>query len=109
MPNSKRQKVLSFLLVVLLYLVPNLVQDIHRVFGQHENFVEHNSKYGNQIHLHHEKCLICVFEFNVVDQDLIPVFASIQQNVSLLLTSGKENQLQNKAFHYYNLRAPPQA
>ena len=109
MPHSKRQIALSSLVAVLLYLIPNLVQDIHRVFGQHEYYVQSNSDNGKQIHLHYEKCTICVFEFNVVDDVVNPVVSNIQQTISVLLTAKQENQIHNKAFYYYNLRAPPQA
>jgi hypothetical protein len=109
MPNSNRQLALSSLLAVLLYLMPNLVQDIHRVFGKHEYHVETISQTGNQIHIQYEKCSICVFEFNVADDIVNPVFLPLQNTVPFLLSSKQENQIQNKAFYYYNLRAPPQA
>jgi hypothetical protein len=109
MPKSFRQIALSSLVAVLLYLIPNLVQDVHRVFGQHQFHVENNTQTGKQIHLQYEKCFICVFEFNVVDEILNPVFADLHQTASFLLNTKQENQIQNKAFYYYNLRAPPQA
>jgi hypothetical protein len=109
MPYFKRQSALVALLAVLLYLIPNLVQDIHRVYGQHEFFVENGSQTGKQIHNHFEKCNICIFEFYVTDGIANPFIAQIQQTPSLLLIEKQDNQIQNSTFHYYNLRAPPQA
>lgn len=109
MPNTKRQLALASLLAVLLYLIPNLVQDIHRVFGHHGHHSEKSTRPGKQIHESSEKCTICTFEFTVFDEIEHPLFAHVHQTVSLLLGADLENQVHNEAFYYCNLRAPPQA
>ena len=109
MQNSKRQIALSSVLAILLYLVPNLVQDVHRVWGHHEQHILYQNYSGNQFHNQPEKCPVCVFEFNVLDETA--TFAHVPFPLTLVssLVDSCDSQIQNKAFHYYNLRAPPQA
>lgn len=86
-----------------------MVQDVHRVLGHHSNPVSFQSHSTSQFQNNTEKCPICFFEFNVVDE--IKTFVSIPviRTAVLLLADECDNQIQNKIFHYYNLRAPPEA
>lgn len=109
MQLSKRQFALSAVLAMLLYLVPNLVQDIHRIWGHQDHQHNFSSADGIQLHNHYEKCAVCVFEFNLVEEFSAFVYVPVLQTVISLFVESSEQQFQNEAFHYYNLRAPPQA
>lgn len=109
MQNSKHNIVLSSLMALLFYLGPNMVQDVHRVFGHHHHH-HCESQSGTTIHrVHGEKCSVCVFEFNVVDEPDDFTFIPLPQAISFLMPVAIHNQFQNSAFHYYQLRAPPLA
>jgi hypothetical protein len=109
MQNSKRRIVFSALIAILIYFVPNLVQDIHRVLGHHEVHQQLNTHKESQFQNQTAKCPVCVFEFNVVDEIADFIYSPLVFSQKTLFAEKSENQIQNKAFHYYNLRAPPQA
>ena len=109
MQNSKHLIVLSSLMALLLYLGPNMVQDVHRVFGHHDHPVSFQAHSTNQFQNHGEKCPICFFEFNVVDELTTFVYIPVIRVAVSLFAYEYDNQIQNITFHYYNLRAPPEA
>lgn len=109
MNNQKQLNAISALLIMLLYLIPNLVQDVHRVFGHKYYFIENTTSKRAKIDNQQEKCIVCVFEFNVVDEISNTSFVPLMHTTPFQFTSKRESQIQNIAFHYYNLRAPPQA
>jgi len=109
MQPSKRQFASTSVLALFIYLVPNLVQDVHRIWGHQANQQIFSSNTGIQLHSHYDKCDVCVFEFNVVEEASASVYVPVLQTVISLFVENREQQFQNKAFHYYNLRAPPQA
>jgi len=109
MHNSKRQIAFSAVMAMLLYLLPNMAQDIHRVLGHHEIHTETISPKSLHFLTHFEKCAVCAFEFNIVDENPCLLYVPMIQTENLIYSVKPENQLQNNAFHYYNLRAPPQA
>jgi len=105
----KRQIAFSSTLVLLFFLVPNLVQDIHRIFGHHNRHDAFHTFSGAQFRLQSEKCPVCLFEFNVVDETVLLAVDPFLLPVVLIFVDKSYSQFQNEAFHYYNLRAPPQA
>ncbi len=109
MIHSRRQITLISLLALLLYFVPNLVQNIHRVSGHEESGSVNHALAGTQVHGYHAICAVCVFEFYAVDEvkKIIPV--PVPGTESTLLAVKPEDQVQNIAFHYCHLRAPPGA
>jgi len=109
MINQKRHIALSSVLAMLLYLVPNLVQDVHRVWGHQEHQRTINSDLNPQLESQYANCPVCVFEFNVVDEIDTFVYIPILSIQTVFFVENSEDQIQKKAFHYYNLRAPPQA
>lgn len=109
MNNSKRQIALSSVLAMLLYLVPNLVQDIHRIWGHEEHQFKIHNLSGHQFVSQSEKCPVCIFEFNVTEDIQHFVFVPLLQSNAVLFIEKQQNQTQKKTFCYYNLRAPPQA
>jgi hypothetical protein len=109
MQNSKRRIALLSILAILLYLVPNMVQDVHRVLGHHEHHITSPKYSDTQIQNQAEKCPICVFEFNVIEKAESFAYFPFLKSESSIFRDKCESQIQNKAFHYYNLRAPPLA
>jgi len=109
MQISKRQIALSSILALLLYLVPNLVQDIHRIWGHRLLFEEIHTQTGLLLYSQNEKCPVCVFEFNVADETDNFVYVPLIHTVHFVFGALREHQIQNKTFQYYNLRAPPEA
>jgi hypothetical protein len=108
MHNTKRQIAFSVVLALLLYLVPNFVQDLHRFVGHHHFNTETNALPGSKLGVNTERCNICLFEFTVSDEIGNHVFFKPLQNAPFLFPAEQEYQVQNKVFQYYNLRAPPQ-
>ena len=94
------------LLVLLVYFVPNVFQDFHRVFG-HKHSVFHEIPTDLGINHQEEKCLICVFEFNIPDAPLkdYSSLKAYQPESSFFIQF--DNQLTEFNFLYFNLRAPP--
>jgi hypothetical protein len=109
MQNSKRQIAFSSILALLLYLLPNLVQDSHRILGHQVQFGENYPTSDVQVHNYLEKCPVCIFEFNVVNEIENLVYTPLLQAETHLFVAGKAQQVQDAAFFYYDLRAPPQA
>ena len=108
MPNSKRQIVFASVLAMFLYLVPNLVQDIHRIYGHQTQFAESTVLPGLQYSRSNEKCPVCVFEFNIVEETTNFLYVPVLKVETFLQEVFQENQIQNIIFHYYDLRAPPE-
>ena len=109
MKHLKRHAAASAILALLLFLAPNFVQDYHRIWGHHENHTERISNSGLQIHEHHEKCAVCVFEFNTVDDIPFYVFSPNLPAEQCFYAEKSKSQALKSAFYYYNLRAPPKA
>jgi len=106
---SKRQIAFSSLLAMLLYLVPNLVQDAHRIWGHDKHQFEIHDLPGYQFVNQSEKCPVCIFEFNVTEDIQHIVFEPLLKSNAVLFIGKQYNQAQKKTFSYHNLRAPPQA
>lgn len=109
MQKSKHYLVLSSVLALLLYLGPNMVQDLHRVFGHHDHYVPFQTNSNTQFQNQTEKCPICFFEFNIVDELSTFAYVPLVQTAVCLFADECDNQIQDKTFHYYDLRAPPVA
>ena len=92
---------------VLLFLVPNLVQDLHRVLGHPYFHAEGIAQSGIQLQCKADICPACVFEFNVVDQSENTVYIPSLKTESFLFNPKQDDQIQNNTFEYYNLRGPP--
>ena len=102
-----RSKSLPVIAAVLLYLLPNLVQDVHRVFGHSNIFYSTQASTGKNIHQSFEKCTVCVFEFYSVDEIHAPVFNVLLAICNTVFTDNISHQLTSKVFDYSQLRAPP--
>ncbi|MFZ4549486.1 MAG: hypothetical protein ACOYN4_18710 [Bacteroidales bacterium] len=109
MKNSKPQVAASAIIALLLFLAPSFVQDYHRLWGHQEKSVEILSDSEFQIHNQHEKCAVCVFDFNIVEDIAFYHFTPDLHSTHFFFIENNQNQVQESAFHYYNLRAPPKA
>ncbi len=107
MQNSKQRIAFLPVIAMLLYLVPNLIQDIHRVWGHPESQFGNSVQSGIQMHCQADKCPVCVFEFNVIDQLENTVYISFLRTEPIILSTKQEDQFYVNTFHYYNLRGPP--
>jgi len=107
MKISERRIALLPIFALLLYLAPNLIQNVHRVIGHPEPQVRCDLRSGIQVLNHKEKCPVCVFEFIVIDHIENAIYIPSPKIESFLFCSKQEDQLQKITFHYYNLRGPP--
>ena len=91
----------------MLYFVPNVVQDIHRVFGhigEHTILIVYS---GASIHRLYEICPLCVFEFSMAED--------IDSGIEKLTIDSSRPDCSTKAEHqvcdsyssYIRSRAPP--
>jgi len=109
MSNSPSRIVISSVLILMLYFLPNLMQDAHRMFG-HQNRIQYLScsvSDGLTVFGTSEKCNVCMFEFNFTekpDNRIYTPFLLIQPAV-FVETIG--NYPPARSFPDYNLRAPP--
>lgn len=106
MSCTKRKYAIS-LLALLLYLVPNLVQDVHRIWGHNDNNHVIDFHQDIQINRQSEDCAACVYEFNLADDIISYPYIPVLESVTCVLVLRHDSQIQNKTFSYYNLRAPP--
>lgn len=102
-----RKKTWPVILAVLLYLLPNLVQDAHRLFGHLGHSFTPLASESKSIQSTVEKCPVCVFEFYSVDDAPIQVFKVLVANTILVFNAFETHQLTSKVFDYSQLRAPP--
>lgn len=109
MQNTKRRVALASVLSLLLYLGPNLVQDVHRMVGHQIHFGEFHNQNGLQLSLQKEVCSVCVFEFNIVESGKTFAFVPVIHIEPFILETITENQIHKIFFSYHNLRGPPQA
>ena len=109
MHNSARRIFISSSLVLILYFVPNLVQDLHRIFDHHDLKQYFGCAAPGRFVLHstHEKCSVCAFEFNVVEKQENLFYTPVLPVMITLFTENTGNHIPDRSFHYYNLRAPP--
>jgi len=100
------RQTIAAIIALLLYVIPGLVQDVHRLEHIQGNASPIESS-GEQISLSSEKCPICKYEFCPVSE---------QQNNSLLpvifagepiFISSIHNQLAAPVFNHFRLRGPP--
>jgi hypothetical protein len=95
------------ILAVLLYVLPSLVQDAHRLMGHQEILVLIHADAGQNIHKHIENCPVCVFEFYSVDEINSTVSTQIINTGKSIFKINSGDQLSTKVFDYSQLRAPP--
>lgn len=104
---SVRNKTLPVIAAVLLYVMPNLVQDVHRVFGHYGHTFPYQLTEGKNIHSTLEKCPVCVFEFYSIEDTLPSVYTILLATSHSFFKADETHQLTSKVFDYSQLRAPP--
>lgn len=108
MQNTKRRVALVSVLLLLLYLGPNLVQDVHRIVGHQIHFGEIHNQPGILLFSQREECAVCVFEFNIVDESKTFVFVPVFNAEKFRIETLTKSQIHTIYFSYYNLRGPPE-
>lgn len=104
--NLKSRYFFLPLLLVALYLVPNMVQDFHRVFHHHKHQINTVSSLF-QIHSYEDNCAVCVFEFNALDEIQITNYTSLRFFYFQTLEKRQIHQIASFVFNYFDLRGPP--
>lgn len=107
MQKQDRHITAASFLALMLYFVPNLVQDIHRVFG-HSG--EHNPSHaysGTNIHNFYERCPICVFEFSMAEDIDIGIIKLKTYSTRPDRSTKAEHQIFDLYRNNIRSRAPP--
>jgi hypothetical protein len=102
-----RNKSLPVMAALLFYVLPNIVQDVHRLSGHYEISNLSQSTLGKVIHQSVEKCLVCHFEFYSVDEIKTNIFNVVLVARISIIKAKVGNHLSPEAFDYSQLRAPP--
>lgn len=107
MKSLTLRQIRSFaLFALLLCFLPNALQDFHRVFG-HKHTEFHEIPADLSISNQEEKCLICVFEFNIPDAPSKKCISLKAYQPESFFFVQFDSQLTEFNFLYFNLRAPP--
>jgi len=105
--KSIRRTTLSASLAAILYILPNLLQDIHRISGHSDNTGTNEFSAEKHFQVPTIKCPVCVFEFYTSDgvksnyAEVIPVLSIF------IFKNDFKHQLSSHDFDYIDLRAPP--
>jgi len=105
--RSIRNTSIPAIIAVLLYVLPSLVQDVHRILGHQEIPVSVRATAEKNIHKLIENCPVCVFEFYSVDEVNTTVFTAVSISGKSIFKIHSGDQLSTKVFDYSQLRAPP--
>ena len=105
--KSLRKKTLPVIAALLLYVLPNIVQDVHRLFGHSHISYSKQLTLVTSIHSSVENCLVCHFEFYTADETPATVRTVILATCNTFLSADVNHQFSSKVFDYSQLRAPP--
>lgn len=105
--RSVRSKAIPAILAVLLYVLPSLVQEVHRLIGHHDN--AHSVFFGKESGFQQQtdKCPICVFEFYTLDEIPLEYYSAVFSSSTIKFSINSNHQIALKIFDYFQLRAPP--
>jgi len=107
MLRSIRNKSIPAIAAVLLYVLPNLLQDLHRFTGHHEHSYSIHAFAGQQIHHLVDKCPVCIYEFYSADETKYNFYAVVLPAGNFVFCENTSHQLPFKVFDFSRLRAPP--
>ncbi len=104
-----RKKSLPVIAALLLYVLPNIVQDVHRLFGHYH--ISYSTQSITDTGIHHcvENCPVCHFEFYTTDETPATARTVVSATCNTFLSAEASHQLTAKVFDYSQLRAPPVA
>ncbi len=95
------------LMLLLLFLSPQLTKTLHIAFVHHHHHFEHINSPGRNLSEHHPRCPICAFEvIEFFEKPLANQFASPSENFSLISIPVLKGCTERIALPF-NLRAPP--
>lgn len=107
MHSLRRHTLSTSLLALMLYFGPNLVQDIHRVYGHSH---EHHSlacSQGFLLGIDTNPCAICVFTFIVTDSIIQNTDVIAIKSWYITLSEGDTFPLKKTFDSHIQARAPP--
>lgn len=95
-------KNIAFLLLLLVFLLPSIVKLEHH----HQHF-ECKAKNEKHLHVFHEKCAVCNFEFSIFSSDV--EYIVLKKEQPLTEYCNNYSSVNYSAFSEYSflLRAPP--
>jgi len=102
-----RSKAIPAIIAVLLYILPNLVQDAHRLIGHHDVVHSIASGKGLNIQQQADECPICVFGFYTIDEIPFEYCSAVLSSATIKYSVNSNHQIALKIFDYSQLRAPP--
>lgn len=107
MQKQDRHIIAASFLALMLYFVPNLVQDIHRVFGHIGEQNPSHAYSGTYIHNFYERCPICVFEFSMAEDINIGIIKLKTGSNRQDHSTKAEHQIFDSFRNTIRSRAPP--
>jgi hypothetical protein len=105
--RSVRNSAIAAIFAALLYILPNLVQDLHRILSHHEISFSLRDYTRQSVNHQDEKCPVCIFEFNSADEIKIEFYPAVLSSSNFTYCENDGNQFALKVFNYSQLRAPP--
>ena len=98
----RRFKKIAYLLLLLVFISPSIVKLEHH----HQHF-ECKAKNEKHIHVFHEKCAVCNFEFSVFSLDFNTLVLPKEQPLANYCNNYKSVNYSAFSKYSFLLRAPP--
>lgn len=98
----KKFKNIISLFLLLVFVLPSILKFEHH----HEHF-EHKADNGKYYHEHHEKCLICSFEFSIFSHEPEKIVIPKEQPISKYDNKYRSAYFSSLSKYSFLLRAPP--
>jgi hypothetical protein len=98
----RKFKNIASLLLLLVFLLPSIVKLEHH----HEHF-ECKAKNEKHLHVFHEKCAVCNFEFSVFSSDFENIVFQKEQPVAKYCNNYRSVNYSTLSKYSFLLRAPP--
>ncbi len=92
---------------VMFYLLPNLLHDVHRIYGHTYSDHTFEADAEKNVHQYSEKCLVCVYAFYSSDEIPAVFFTVSPVSCNFIFFDNTSCQTSIKVFDFSRLRAPP--
>lgn len=98
---KRRNQIIAILLLVM-FLLPSWVKIEHH----HEHIANHTNK-EKQVHEYHEPCILCSFEFSILDSAYEVIVLNQDNPVAYYCVYCKTILFSDPSRYTFLLRAPP--
>lgn len=98
----RKLKNIASLLILLVFLLPTIVKQTH----SHEVFIC-NAKHEKHLHVAHEKCTVCNFEFSVFSSNKEYFDIKKEEHTDNYAVSYQSIYQSSNSSYSFLLRAPP--